>query len=238
MKTAPPTTFVVSTLAVDLFGAPSAVARPAQIRPALLGHLVSDFTLPGTQGGTVTVSQLKGKNILLVFPRGKVDDHWCQISHYQYADLVDLDRALHFRKKHQLEVLFVLPYDMGTAAKWLAMLPAQLAVIDGWKRLPASPTDADKRCVAFWQNALPKTFTAKPRAVPTSFPVLSDGDRAVSIGLGLFTTDWDGSQVDQNIPTVILIDKTGHVRFKYTSQTTFDRPTGEYMMRVVERMLD
>jgi peroxiredoxin len=238
MKTARPTTFVVSSLAVELLRAPSVVEPSARVRPALLGHPMSDFTLPTTKGGTATLSRLRGKNVLLVFPRGKVDAHWCQICHYQYAELVELEQALQFRKKHRLEVLFILPYDLDTAAKWLAMLPAQLAVINGWKNLPAAPTDVDKRRVAFWRDALPKTLTATPALVPTPFPVLSDGDRAVSKGLGLFTMDWDGSQVDQNVPTVILIDRTGRVRFKYVSQTAFDRPAGEYMMRVLQQMLD
>jgi hypothetical protein len=60
------------------------VAPPA-IRPALLSLPMPDFTLPAVQGGDFGISKLKGKNVLLVFPRGKVADHWCQICHYQYS---------------------------------------------------------------------------------------------------------------------------------------------------------
>jgi hypothetical protein len=49
--------------------------------------------------------------------------------------------------------------------------------------------------------------------------------------------NWDGSAVDQNIPTVFLLDKSGAVRFKYMSQNTFDRPNAAYLAKVLEKML-
>ena len=59
--------------------------------------------------------------------------------------------------------------------------------------------------------------------------LLVDADRAVSKGLGLFTTEWSGSKVDQNVPTVFVIDRAGIVQFKYFSQNTLDRPGVEYV---------
>jgi peroxiredoxin len=39
-----------------------------------------DFTLPAYQGGTVTLSALKGKNVMIIFPRGyAAENHWCTI---------------------------------------------------------------------------------------------------------------------------------------------------------------
>ena len=66
------------------------------------------------------------------------------------------------------------------------------------------------------------------------FPILVDADRAVSKGLGLFATEWSGSKVDQNVPTVFVIDPAGVVQFKYYSQNTIDRPAVEHLAKVVE----
>ena len=47
-----------------------------QIRPALLGQPVSDFALPSIQGETVRLSDLKGKNVLIVFSRGYAAENY------------------------------------------------------------------------------------------------------------------------------------------------------------------
>jgi cytochrome oxidase Cu insertion factor (SCO1/SenC/PrrC family) len=73
------------------------VLVPAQARgqmPVVVGQQMPDFTLSAIQGGSVTLSDLTGKNVLLIFPRGRVGDHWCQICHYQYAELVELEKKL------------------------------------------------------------------------------------------------------------------------------------------------
>jgi hypothetical protein len=70
--------------------------------------------------------------------------------------------------------------------------------------------------------------------VPTPFPILVDGDRTLSEGLGLFTTDWGGSTADQNVPTILIIDSQGVLQFKYMSQNTIDRPPLEYLVQVVD----
>lgn len=212
---------------------------PPATRPALLSLPMPDFTLPAVQGGDYGISKLKGKNVLLVFPRGKVADHWCQICHYQYLELAELEHTLGLRKKYNLEVLFVLPYDQATVEHWVAIFPDQLAVIEGWKN-PPEPEKLNDRQKAWMQTArrfFPKSFDLKKDAVPTPFPVLVDADRTVSKGLGLFTMNWDGSQVDQNIPTVFLLDGAGNVVFKYMSQTTFDRPSAAYLLKFLDRML-
>jgi hypothetical protein len=55
--------------------------------------------------------------------------------------------------------------------------------------------------------------------------------------LGLFTTNWDRSAVDQNIPTIYLLNTAGEVRFKYTSQTTFDRPNAEDLVKILDTLI-
>ena len=72
--------------------------------------------------------------------------------------------------------------------------------------------------------------------IPTPFPILVDGERAVSKGLGIFSTDWNGSKIEQNIPTVFILDKNGTVQFKYISQNTFDRPGAEYLLKFIGKL--
>ena len=66
-------------------------AVEAQIRPASVLQPMPNFTLPVYQGGEIALSQLKGKNILLIFPRGLAgENHWCHVCNYQYAELAEL----------------------------------------------------------------------------------------------------------------------------------------------------
>jgi hypothetical protein len=53
----------------------------------------------------------------------------------------------------------------------------------------------------------------------------------------LFTTNWDRSEVEQNIPTIFVLDGEGVVQFKYHSQTTFDRPEYDYLFNVIEKLI-
>jgi hypothetical protein len=82
----------------------------------------------------------------------------------------------------------------------------------------------------------PKSFMAVEGGVPTPFPILMDGDRWLSEGLGYFTTDWSGSNAEQNIPTILIVDGNGTLQFKYMSQNTIDRPPLEYLVQVVEAL--
>jgi alkyl hydroperoxide reductase subunit AhpC len=84
------------------------------------------------------------------------------------------------------------------------------------------------------RGAYPKAFSAVQGKVSNPFPILVDAGRTVSQGLGFFTTDWGGSDAEQNVPTVLLIDPQGVLQFKYMSQNTLDRPPLEYLVRVVD----
>lgn len=214
-------------------------AQVAPIKPANLGDLFPAFTLPAIQGGEVSLASLKGKNVMIIFSRGRVDDHWCQICHYQYAELAELEKAQAFRKKYNLEVLFVLPYDQATVQHWVDIFPEQMAVIDKWK----NPTEEELKNprVRGWMEQvrmlLPKKLMVSKENIPVPFPILVDGERRLSAGLQLFTMSWDYSYVEQNVSTVFILDGEGKVRFKYFSQSTADRPGADFLLKFIERML-
>ena len=126
-------TLSVLFLLLAITGSALLPAQAKPIEPANFGAMFPDFTLPAVQGGEISLAALKGKNVMIVFPRGRVADHWCQICHYQYAELAEMEKILQFRKKYNLEVLFVLPYDQATVQHWVDIFPEQMAVIDGWK---------------------------------------------------------------------------------------------------------
>ncbi|MBE0665927.1 MAG: redoxin domain-containing protein [Candidatus Aminicenantes bacterium] len=214
-------------------------AQTAPLKPVNFGDMMPDFTLPAVQGGEISLSALKGKNVLLIFPRGRVGDHWCQICHYQYAELADLERELQIRKKYNLEILFVLPYDKATVEHWADIFPEQMAVIEGWKNPPAEAQKdpGTARWMETSRRLFPKKFVMSKDSIPLPFPILIDGERKLSEGLQLFTLFWDRSYVEQNIATIFLLDKTGQVRFKYFSQGTVDRPDAAFLLKFIERML-
>jgi len=230
----------VLAAAAALLALPPARAQAGSVTPALLGAPLADFSLPIVQGGEFTLAQLRGKNLLLIFPRGRVTvDRWCQICHYQYAELAELEATQHLREKYNLQIVFVLPYDRALVEEWVAKFPEQMAVIEGWKH-PADPEKLDakgRRWMETTRRVFPKSFVFKPGQVPTPFPILIDADRAVSKGLGLFTTEWDHTKVEQNVPMTLIVDTAGIVRFKYISQNTFDRPDFAYLIRYLERMV-
>jgi len=213
------------------------VAQQAAIRPVTVGQPMPDFTLPVYQGGTLTFSSLKGKNVILMFPRGfAAEGAWCTICNYKYAELVDLEQARQIRKKYNAEVLVVMPYAQDIVKQWLEVVPAQLEKIKKTKH-PAEPEKLDEKAKASmerYRQIFPKDLNLKPGEVPTPFPILVDAERTVSKGLGLFMTEWSGSKVDQNIPTYYLVDKSGIVQFKYLSQNTVDRPDYEYLFKLLD----
>jgi peroxiredoxin len=229
--------------ATAMFVPPASPQAPAgqtpAVQPIVLGFPVPDFSLPAIQGGTYGPSALKGQNVLLIFPRGKVDDTWCWICHYQYAELAALDAQRGLRKAYNLEVLFVLPYDEAEVRHWVEIFADQMAVIRKWMNPPGAenfpPLRKERLEKVRRLFAQAAEFGKGPMATP--FPILYDKDGAVSKRLGLFRTDWDGSTVDQNIPTTVLLDASGEVRFKYTSQVTFDRPNAAYMTQIMEKLI-
>ena len=224
--------FLLITLSI------SSAAAAQDLRPVTVGSPMPDFTLPSYQGGEVTLSELRGKNVLLIFPRGRSrPDAWCHICNYQHMELVYHEAANSLRQRANLEILFVLPYGRDEVQEWIDVYPQQLQDLEDWKNPDQSALDdAGRSRMQFARNAFPKVFEVNQDRVPGPFPILIDSDRAVSSGLGFFTTDWGGSPAEQNVPAILLIDTAGILQFKYISQNTMDRPPLEYLLQVINIM--
>ncbi|MFC1660370.1 redoxin domain-containing protein [Gemmatimonadota bacterium] len=222
-----------------LAGLPAAdlQAQTGQLSPVTVGSTMPDFTLPTFQGGEVSLSELRGKNVMIVFPRGlSRPGSWCHVCPYQHSELAEYELETGFRARANLEILFVLPYSQQMVGEWIEAYPQLLQDIEDWKN-PADPAgldDAGRARLERVKKTYPKAFPSHQESVPTPFPILVDADRSLSEGLGFFTTDWGGSDAEQNIPTVLIIDATGVLQLKYMSQNTVDRPPLEYLVQVLE----
>jgi len=219
--------------------APAKPQAPAELRPqpAIVGQPMADFTLPVYQGGTLTLSSLRGKNVLILFPRGyAAENYWCTICNYRYVELAELEKAQKIREKYNLEILVVFPYTHDVVKAWLEALPGQLETIRANKN-PADPSKLDERGKARMERSrmlYPADFSLEKGAVLAPFPILVDGERTLSRKLDLFRNEWSGSKVDQNIPSVYIVDAEGVLQFKYLGQNTMDRPGYDYLMKVLE----
>jgi len=215
-------------------------AEKAEIKPAQLEKQMPDFELPTYDGKTFRLSDLKGKNVMLVFPRGyAAKDHWCNLCNYQYADMVEYDKAKKLRDKYNLEIVYILPYDKETVSDWFSQFPSQLEKIENWKnpKDTSKLNDGQKKWSAFLKKEYPKTFVYTSDNLPAPYPILIDEKRELSRGLDLFRTEWSGQKVEQNIPAIYLIDSNGTVKFKYLGQNTFDRPSMEYIEEIIKTFL-
>ena len=209
-------------------------AQEMQFKAAVLLKRMPDFSLPFFQGGTINLSDLKGKNVLIYFPRGLAGkDHWCHVCNYQYAEMVELEMKKKIRKRYNVEILFVLPYSRTEITDWVAKFAKQLADIEKWKNPDdvKSLNESQRKRLEMIKTHFPKRFEFENNRVPIPFPILMDSEKTVSKGLGIFRTDWGGSQIEQNIPSVYIIDKKGVLQFKYHSQNTFDRPGPDYLIK-------
>lgn len=214
-------------------------AQSGEIKPVTIGRPMPDFTLPAYQGGTLTLSGLKGRNVMLIFPRGfAAEARWCTIDNYKYAELVDLEKSAEIRRKYDVEVVFVFPYTADVVKQWVESNPDQLDKIKGWKN-PSDPDKLDEQGKAQMlrrREMFPKDLSLEKSRVPTPFPLLIDGDRKVSKGLGLFTSEWGGSKVDQCITSVFIVDKRGICQFKYVGQSTTDRPEYAILFKTLDQL--
>lgn len=221
-------------MAFSVFFSLSLSAQENPSQPAMLDKPIQDIILPEYQGGTLSVSDLKGKNVLLIFPRGLAGkDHWCHICNYQYAQFVELEEKESIRKKYNLEIAFIFPYGKALIDNWLETFPKQMAEIESWKH----GKDANEQFKKFALEYLPESFSFEKGKIPMPFPILMDSDQKISNQLGLYRTEWGGSKIEQNVPTVILINTKGIVRFKYFSQNTLDRPSAEYILEILDKLM-
>ncbi|MGB9006120.1 MAG: redoxin domain-containing protein [Candidatus Aminicenantales bacterium] len=205
-------------------------------RPALLEQPFPDFSLPTYQDGSLTLSSLRGKNVVLIISRVYAGEgRYCTICDYKYAEAVEVEKKAKLREKYNAEVLFLFAFSREEVAKWLAALPAQLEKIKNGKN-PPEPEKLDqqgKERMERMRKFFPLDLSLKEGEVPLPFPLLLDADRKLSKTLGVFATEWSGSKVDQGIPSVFILDKNGVLQFKYISQNTADRPSYEYLMKIL-----
>ncbi len=219
--------------------APAQLAQKPEPRPSpvIVGQPMPDFTLPVYQGGTLTLSSLRGKNVLILFPRGySGENRWCTICNYRYVELAELEKARKIREAYNVEILVVFPYTHDIVKAWLEALPGQLETIRNTKN-PADPSKLDERGKARmegFRRLFPADYALEKGPILSPFPILVDGERTLSKTLDLFRTEWNGSKVDQNIPSVYVIDANGILQFKYVSQNTVDRPGYDYLLKVLD----
>lgn len=228
--------FLLFLLLILFLSSVPVLSQEQEIRPVTLGEQMPDFTLPLYQGGELSLSSLRGKKVMIIFPRGyAAEGRWCTICNYKYAELVDLEKNKQLRKKYNLEILYVLPYPREIVSQWLEILPDQLKKIQDWK-YPAEPGKLDEKGKERMERArrgFPKDLTVDKGQTPVPFPILIDEERKVTRGLGLFMTEWSGSKAEQLIPSVFILDKNGILQFKYIGQNTWDRPGYEYLAKIL-----
>ncbi len=232
------TAFLLLVLSA-LLAAPLA-AQASVIKKAYLGQPLSDFELTALDGKTVKLSALKGKNVMLVFPRVfYAVDGDCSICGYQYAELADWYQAENWKEKFNLEVLYVFPFSAEVTRNWISRLPAMLDAVEGWKNPKAEDlkNEAVKRWMDLARQAYPKKYGFAAAAIPMPFPILVDEKRELSKGLDLFREEWSGGKGDQNIPSIFILDKDGVVQFKFIGQHTVDRPTAAYLEKMMKAVL-
>lgn len=202
---------------------------------------MGEFSLPTLQGGQVSMSDYLGKkNVLLVFPRGKVlDNLWCPLCFYQYAELAEYIAEENILEEQELEVLFLLPYSKDSVLEWTHAANKGLATIEKWKN-PAgydTLTGGVRQWADYMREFYPEQYYYESGVMDTPIPVLIDEDKSVSKTLAIYTMEWGGTKTDQNMPTVFLLDKNGKILFKYHSQYTNDRPTAEYIGKMMNFLL-
>ena len=219
-----------------IFLSPGLFSQDQEVKPVTVGQPMPDVTFTTLQGEAITLSKLKGKNVLLILPRGfAAEGRWCTIDNYKYADLVDIEKKEQISKKYNVEIFWVLPYSKEVIQQWVDSNPDQLAKIKDWK-YPAEPdkqADKDKQWTTRAKAAFPKDLSMKKGEVPMPFPIVFDAEGKLSKGLGVFNAEWGGSKVDQNMASEFIIDKDGIVQFKYIGQNTWDRPSYEFLWKVL-----
>jgi peroxiredoxin len=230
---------VTAGLLAGLWAAPLPAQTPT-IRKAYLGQPMSDFELPTLDGGSVKLSALKGRNVLLVFPRVFYQtDDYCSLCGYQYAELADRYQAGQWKQKFDLEVVYVLPFSAEATRAWLAGVPKMLEDVEGWKNPSAEDLQKEgtRRWMEVTRRICPASYAFTPSNLPMPFTIAIDEKRELSKGLDLFREEWSGGKGEQNIPSVFLLDRDGVVQFKQIGQHTIDRPSAGYLEKIMKALL-
>lgn len=207
--------------------------------PITINEKFPDITLQTVQGEKINISDFAGKNIMLIFSRGKVTPTvWCPICHYQYLETVMIEQKENLREKYNMEIFFVLPYSQDSLQVWIDAIPKSLQSINNWK-YPKDEANINanvRSWMEYSREFFPYSFEYSAENFKLELPILFDPDRKVSEGLLLFKEEWGGTTVAQNVPTIFIIDENGKVKFKYFSQYTNDRPDAKYLVKYLENM--
>ena len=210
----------------------------ADLLPAIIGEPMPGFTLPVYGGGNYNLLEHRGKNVLLMFPRGWVGNSWCLFCPYQYMDLAMLEKKEQIMKKYDLEIVFVMPYSSERIDDWFAKFPESMKTMEGIKHPAAGQVSGLQKEFGEWANIhYPHTFDLSGGVPSKAFPVLVDEKRTLSKRLELFTDFWDGTQAEQNVSAIYLVDKKGVLRWKYVSQITEDRPSTDNLVKAIRESL-
>lgn len=215
-------------------------AQNENIFPVTLNEKMPELTLTNSEGELININQVENNNILLIFPRGRVTaDIWCPICHYQYLEMIEIANNNKLENKYDMAIFFVLPYSADTLQSWLDAIPRSLQTIENWK-YPKGDNATNPNVIAWSEYSkefFPYSFKYDETTFKTEIPILFDADRKVSEGLQIFRNEWGGTKVDQNVPTIFLLDKDRKVRLKYFSQYTNDRLSGDYIVKYLKKML-
>ncbi len=231
------TRILLLSVIIIIFTGQLCIAQSNGLEPIGVGETMGEFTLLTYQGDEVSLSDYKGKkNVLLVFPRGKVlDELWCPLCYYQYSELAEWNDKINANKNYDLEILFVLPHAKDSIDLWSKAANKGLQTIEKWKNPVGydTLTGGAKGWADYVRKFFPETYNYPSGEIDVPITILMDEDKELSKGLRLYTKEWGGTKTWQNMPTVYLLDKDAVVQFKYHSQYTNDRPTAEYIERVI-----
>jgi len=208
--------------------------------PVTVNEKIPSYSFVDMDGKAINSNDLSGKNVMLVFIRGKVTKSiWCPICQYQYLELAEMEKVENFREKFNMEIFFVLPYRTDSLQNWVNAFPKSIQTIENWKYpkdLDSLP-QATQDWAVYAKEFFPETYKEFPGKSDLSLPVVFDQDQSLSKGLQIYREEWGGTTVEQNVPTIFILDENGIVRFKYFSQMTNDRPNAIYLKRYIENML-
>ena len=222
----------------------NSLARPdndqtlAEAMTVTAGEPMPLFSLPVYGGGEFNLDSYRGKNVLLIFPRGWTGNQWCSYCPYQYLELEELEKKSGIMAKNDLQIAFVMPYSSERIKDWQEKFPEALLTVEKIKNpQPPPPEGSIQASYSEWARGnFPIIFDVKKEDPHNVIPVLVDENRSLSRQLKIFTNFWDGISAEQNIASVFIIDKKGILRFKYIGQMTEDRPSVGFLMDYIRKM--
>ncbi len=195
------------------------------IEAALLNCPLNHFSLDEFIVCKVSNKFLLDNSSAIFFLRGLAEpDRWCQLCHYQCMELSKLLKEAKYKSLKHEQFVFILPISKDSMKIWFESFPEQITTIKSWIK----PKEANLSLQPdSWNSIAQLLFKEEYLAVDESiqkFHFLSDPNANYASTMGLRSFDWSGQKMLQNIPTILIIDSKGYIRFKYFSQIALDRP--------------